>query len=208
MTSLTGQLKNSMKFKKIAITGHTKGIGNGLHTYFSSQPVEVIGFSRTNNYDISNIDIVDKIIDETMDCEIFINNAYYENHQSIIASKWFEKHKNHNHLLVNISSIAPIANQYIDKKFVHIKYGEFKSDLDKVSWDINFSNCTARCIIINPALVETNMAHPGYIEKFKKNETVISVKEISNLIVDLINLYFNNRWYIPQVYLINNDDFT
>ena len=61
-----------MKFKKIAITGHTKGIGNGLHTYFSTQSVEVLGFSRTNNYDISNIDVIDKIIDETIDCEIFI----------------------------------------------------------------------------------------------------------------------------------------
>ncbi len=197
-----------MKFKKIAITGHTAGIGKGLEKYFLEKSIEVKGFSRSNEYDISKLEIIDKIINETIDCDVFINNAYYENHQEIIAKKWFEKHQNMNHLLINISSIAPIANQYIDKKYVHIKYGENKNNLDRLSWDINFSNKAARCICINPALVETNMAHPGYIERFKQNGTVISVEEISKFIFDLIELYSNNRWFVPQIYLINNDIFT
>lgn len=197
-----------MKFKKIAITGHTSGIGEGLKKYFLERSIEVKGFSRSNNYDISKLEIIDKIIDETIDCDVFINNAYYEHHQEIIANKWFEKHQDLNHLLVNISSIAPIANQYINKKYVHVKYGENKINLDKLSWDINFSNKPARCISINPALVETQMAHPGYIERFKNNGTVISVGEISKLIFDLIELYSNNKWYVPQIYLINNDTFT
>ena len=197
-----------MKFKKIAITGHTKGIGNGLQNIFLSNSLNVKGFSRSNSYDISKIDVIDSIIEETLDYEVFINNAYYENHQEIIAKKWFESHQDKNHLLVNISSIAPIANQYIDKRYVHTKYGDYKTNLDKLSWDINFANKSARCINICPALVDTNMAHPGYIKQFRKNNTVISVNEISKFIFDVVEFYFNHRWYIPQVYLINNDNFT
>lgn len=196
-----------MKFKKIAITGHTKGLGNGLQQHFLEHSLEVVGFSRSNSYDISKIDVIDSIIEETLDYEVFINNAYYENHQSIIASKWFESHKDKPHLLVNISSIAPVTNSYLEPKYIHEKYSKHKSNLDKISWDINFANCKARCINVSPALIDTDMAHPLYIERFRNNGTVISVLEMSNTIADLIEQYFTSKWFVPHIYFINNDNF-
>lgn len=63
---------------KIAITGHTSGIGLALFNYYSNKGNEVIGFSRSNGYDLSDDSNISKIIKEVKDCDIFFNNAYYE----------------------------------------------------------------------------------------------------------------------------------
>ena len=55
---------------KIAITGHTKGIGKACADVFSEH--EVIGFSRSNGFDIQAIE---PILDSSNDCDVFINNA-------------------------------------------------------------------------------------------------------------------------------------
>lgn len=70
---------------KIAITGHTTGLGKFLFDYYTSQNHEVIGFSRTNGYDI-NTDI-DKIVNESKDVDLFINNAYSGIQQSILTKR-------------------------------------------------------------------------------------------------------------------------
>jgi len=63
---------------KIAITGHTSGIGLALFNYYTNKGDEVFGFSRSNGYDISLEENISKIIKEVKDCDIFFNNAYYE----------------------------------------------------------------------------------------------------------------------------------
>ena len=63
---------------KIAITGHTSGIGLALYNYYTKMGNEVIGFSRTNGYDLKDDSTISKIIKEASNCDIFFNNAYYE----------------------------------------------------------------------------------------------------------------------------------
>ncbi len=58
--------------KKIAITGHTAGIGHALATIYQQQGNSIIGLSRRNGYNIKSIP---KIINQIKDCDIFINNA-------------------------------------------------------------------------------------------------------------------------------------
>lgn len=191
------------KNKKIAITGHTKGLGKGLMDQYPG----AVGFSRSNGYNIADSATIDKIIEDTLDFDIFFNNAYHLDSQTIIAKKWFEAHKDKPHLLVNISSIAPITNSYLDAKYIHEQYSKHKSSLDKASWDINFSNCKARCINVSPALIDTDMAHPLYIKRFRNNGTVISVLEMTETITKLVEDYFINKWFVPHIYFINNDNF-
>ena len=57
---------------KIAITGHSAGIGQALAIIYEKNGHEVIGLSRRNGYNIRSIP---KIIDKIKDCDIFINNA-------------------------------------------------------------------------------------------------------------------------------------
>jgi nucleoside-diphosphate-sugar epimerase len=57
---------------KIAITGHTAGIGQALASQYSSMGHEIIGLSKREG---NNIRVVPKIADLIEPCDMFINNA-------------------------------------------------------------------------------------------------------------------------------------
>ena len=59
---------------RVAITGHTGGLGLAFFNYFTSRGDEVIGLSRSNGYALpGNIETVAEI---AASCDLFINNAY------------------------------------------------------------------------------------------------------------------------------------
>ena len=57
---------------KIAITGHTAGIGQAFANYLSARGHEIVGLSKRNGHNIRNIP---KIVDQIIDCDMWINNA-------------------------------------------------------------------------------------------------------------------------------------
>lgn len=57
---------------KIAITGHTAGIGKALAEQYLQLGHEIIGLSKRNGH---NIRVIPKIADLIEPCEMFINNA-------------------------------------------------------------------------------------------------------------------------------------
>ena len=57
---------------KIAITGHSAGIGQAFAKIYEQQGHEVVGLSRRNGYNIRNIT---KCVEVIQPCDIFINNA-------------------------------------------------------------------------------------------------------------------------------------
>jgi NAD(P)-dependent dehydrogenase (short-subunit alcohol dehydrogenase family) len=57
---------------KIAITGHTAGIGQALTNIYLSQGHEVVGLSRRDGNNIRNIP---KICEQIEPCDVFVNNA-------------------------------------------------------------------------------------------------------------------------------------
>jgi NADP-dependent 3-hydroxy acid dehydrogenase YdfG len=57
---------------KIAITGHTAGIGQALAVQYANQGHEIVGLSRRQGHNIRN---VPKICDQIEPCDLFINNA-------------------------------------------------------------------------------------------------------------------------------------
>ena len=67
---------------RIAITGHSAGIGQALLKIYETHGHEVVGLSRRNGY---NIRSTSKIVEKIRDCDIFINNA-----QAGLPPLWFE----------------------------------------------------------------------------------------------------------------------
>ena len=57
----------------INITGHTSGLGHFLYQHFVNSGCICKGYSKTTGYDI-NYDY-EKIANESLDCDLFINNA-------------------------------------------------------------------------------------------------------------------------------------
>lgn len=86
---------------KVAITGHTAGIGKRLIERLGT---DARGFSRSNGYDITNAADRRRIIDESDDCDIFINNATAEFGQVQLFIELFKRWRNTNKTIINVGS--------------------------------------------------------------------------------------------------------
>ena len=136
---------------KIAITGHTKGIGKAIAGLYYTD--EVVGFSRSNGYDISDISSIDSIVNASLNCEVFVNNAYYGTAQVDIFEKLLAHWSSDpTKTIVNINSRTiyngPNQRQYTTNKKL------LKSSALNAIRDIN-RKC--RVININPGYVRTDM---------------------------------------------------
>jgi hypothetical protein len=87
---------------KIAITGHTAGIGQALAQIYESQGHEIVGLSRRNGYNIRSIP---KLVSMIEPCDIFINNAQAGFTQTellfAVYTAWYQKQKT----IINISTM-------------------------------------------------------------------------------------------------------
>lgn len=88
----------------IAITGHTQGLGKALFEHFQSD--NIIGFSRSNGYNIASPAVRSAILDKIKDADIFINNAYnnYNNSQLALLTQVYNLWQGTDKIIVNISS--------------------------------------------------------------------------------------------------------
>jgi short-subunit dehydrogenase len=57
---------------KIAITGHSAGIGQALAQCYADRGYDVVGLSKRNGY---NIRVMPRVIDAIEPCDVFVNNA-------------------------------------------------------------------------------------------------------------------------------------
>lgn len=134
---------------RICITGHTSGIGLSLYNKLKQQHT-VIGYSRSNGYNIRYEGVRKKIISETIGFDIFINNAYDPEGQNLLL---FELLNNYNSI-VNISSnITTLPEQYISDYPELISYRSTKI----ISNNIIKNYCGPTNILnVLPDIVKTN----------------------------------------------------
>jgi NAD(P)-dependent dehydrogenase (short-subunit alcohol dehydrogenase family) len=100
---------------KIAITGHTSGIGKALADGFLSQGHKIIGFDCDTLGNISTDAGIDEIINSIADCDIFVNNASDATTektcmgfaQAILLYKVWNKWQGQDKKIITISSRAP-----------------------------------------------------------------------------------------------------
>jgi hypothetical protein len=201
-----------MEFKNVAITGHTSGLGKGLYDYFVSKNCKVTGFSIGNGFDITKQENIDKIIELTKDCDLFINNAYGGYAQTEIARLWHQQHLDDNHFILNVSSIAaePLAD--IPTVFPWLTpYGEEKYSINKISWEINHSDSTCKSIVVMPGVCQTNFFNPHDTEDNNCKELYERVIETNSIItvadfvktVTLVLDSINGRNFISSFTVLN-----
>ena len=63
--------------KKIAITGHTRGIGKALVERLDKRDYEIKGFSQSTGYNLQRVSTVKKVVNECLewDADVLVNNA-------------------------------------------------------------------------------------------------------------------------------------
>lgn len=89
---------------KIALTGHSSGFGPYLKTALEDLGHDVVGFSRSNGFDLSTGAGRDLAFALAHDCDVFINNSYAGGCQATILSEWLLHFYDYPKKIINISS--------------------------------------------------------------------------------------------------------
>ncbi len=120
---------------KVAITGHTSGIGSAIAKACTTAGHEVVGFSRdTGHHLFKDLELV---VAEAADCDVFVNNRYnYKYEQSgqlELLYRMFESWRGQNKRIINIGSRAGTCTNRgaIDR------YAIYKHALDTATDQLN-----------------------------------------------------------------------
>jgi len=137
---------------RIAITGNTKGLGKSLQENAQLIGYDIVGFSRSSGYDITNKDSRLKILEQVVDCDVFINNAY-SNYGQIdmlydVYSQWKDKPKT----IVTIGSYASNAAEW---RLYPCLYSTVKKALDIATYQLVNSHDRKGCKLM--------IFKPGYL---------------------------------------------
>lgn len=110
--------------KKIAITGHTQGLGKILFNLYQKNQYEVYGASRSNGFDFNVPNNIHRFLEDIETYDILINNAPGQFQSDIfqdIYRKWQGKKK----VILNVGSRT---TQFSVSKAM--QYGAEKAHLD------------------------------------------------------------------------------
>ena len=153
---------------KVAITGHTRGLGKELFNLYEN----AIGFSRSNGFDIND---PDPIVKAALDCDVFINNAWDKFAQVGILESLFYFWRYENKTIVNISSVSPENTRRFDAVGL---YATHKLALDDASATLN--NVRKNCRIVNIKLdwLDTEMSQYWNVPKMDPGMAALEIKKI------------------------------
>ena len=161
---------------KIAVTGHTAGIGLAIVNLLKKDHT-IIGFSRTNGY---NLNDVDNIVSAAEQSDVFVNNAYYKYQQCEILKQLSHRWQGTNKHIINIGSTC-------------VNYPRIESELDSDPWEYRDHKTALEkmfrklakqpnaCIIslISPGAVDTDMIRHLTVKKLSP----VDVAEATNLLI-------------------------
>lgn len=136
---------------KLALTGHTSGIGAAIVEQFP----DALGFSRQTGHDLADPKTIERIVAAAATSDVFINNAFYQMAQVdllyALHAIWHDRNK----------TIIVISSNSGDgiKSYRH-PYAVYKSALDKAVEQLQNLNNTCRIINLRPGYVDTpRVAH-------------------------------------------------
>ena len=140
---------------KIGITGHSKGLGKAL---FESLAIEhdVVGFSRTNGYDIKSPFDRKKIVKESKDLDVFVNLVHNYFHQTDMLYEMHKSWTDQNKFIINISSIVVGQKDFGLRNYQMLEYKVHKTAVENMIEVLN--NSWQKPKICNYIISEINLS--------------------------------------------------
>ena len=181
---------------KIAITGHTSGVGKSLYNKLKKDGHRVFGFSRSNGYDLSNKKEFIKLVNEVAhpdnlvysdknwrsitETDIFINNAYHNWSQVDLLYEVYHDWKDKDKIIINIGSVTGDSS----KKYMH-EYQIHKIALDNACKQLQ---PLGKCKVVNvrPGWIDTNFIK-GRKNSIPKNIKILKADQIADIVLYIIN---------------------
>tara|TARA_X000000950_G_scaffold168903_1_gene206104 strand:+ start:5303 stop:5887 length:585 start_codon:yes stop_codon:yes gene_type:complete len=123
----------NLEKNKIAVIGHTRGIGKATYDLYRKKKYKVVGMSKSNGFDI--IHDQDKILEQIQDCGLVVLNAHADRGQLNLLKKIYGRHAFDKMKVAVITSTSgieeePDYNQFkIWDKFEYVQYCEIKKEL-------------------------------------------------------------------------------
>lgn len=147
-----------MSVKKVAITGHTNGIGKALCNAYTQNGWAVIGLSRSNGYNIK----LPKINEAIIDCDVLINNAWDGFGQVELLLKTFYKWIDRpDKTIINISTALQMYPISVNQTEEDLLYHVTKHSLDEAISQLRSLGRGPRLITVRPGAVATQEGEAG-----------------------------------------------
>tara|TARA_B100000965_G_C19567160_1_gene747349 strand:+ start:799 stop:1458 length:660 start_codon:yes stop_codon:yes gene_type:complete len=173
---------------KIAITGHSSGIGRAVDTILSlTTSYEIKGYSKSNGWNIAQDDgelIIQELID--YDPDVLFNNAYYPQIQNKICETLYTEWSNKEKVIINTGSISGYLGEMLgDQESDYINDKKNMSEFCiKSSFNYPWNNKT-RLYNISFGFVDTPLVTKTTKEVNADN--MIEQEEAAHLLIDLID---------------------
>lgn len=175
---------------KIAITGHTAGIGQALANEYRLAGNEVVGLSKREGNNIRN---TPKICDQIEPCDVFVNNAQAGYAQTELlfemAQRWTGTKK---HIIV-ISTMMTQDPTSVLSGLDMDQYRIQKVALEQAVQQIRHRRLDIKITIVRPGNIATS-----------PDKTVPPVADVNNwarTLLDLFDMASNNNLRIPEISL-------
>jgi len=175
---------------KIAITGHTAGIGQALAKEYVLDGHEIVGLSQREGNNIRN---TPKICDQIEPCDVFVNNAQGSYSQTELlfemAKRWSGTGK---HIIVvsTMMTQEPVSSlSGLDMDHYRLQ----KVTLEEAVRQIRHRRLKVKITIVRPGNIATS-----------PDKTVPPAADVDNwarTLLDLLNMATNNNLTIPDISL-------
>ena len=138
---------------RIAITGHSAGIGQALAKIYESQGHEIVGLSRRTGYNIRNLP---KLIEKIQDCSIFINNAQAGFAQTeLLFAVYKEWQDVENKKIINISTMMTLEPISCLPGIDMIEYHTQKLTLEQAHRQLLHLHSWPKLCLVKPGAIST-----------------------------------------------------
>lgn len=187
---------------KIAITGHTKGIGKAFSDLLKIRGHEIIGISKSEGKDINNITEICDIIEP---CDMFINNAHSNYAQIDLFYEVWKKWKGLKKYIWNIGSYNPFELQNQNNED-DLEYVIQKQSLNKMTKILNSKSVWPMVTVLNPGKVL--IKNENIIKNMEEYYSFEELKLLSNLKIDekFNNSHTPEQWVKCIIDIFDNDN--
>ena len=175
---------------KIAITGHTAGIGQAIAEEYQLAGHEIVGLSQREGNNIRN---TPKISNQIEPCDVFINNAqagYAQTELLFEIAKRWQGTKKHIIVVSTMMTQDPIS---VLPGLDMLAYHQQKVTLEEMVKQLRHQRLGINITIVRPGYIATQ---PG--------QTVPPAADVNNwarTLLDLFDMAKNNNLEIPDISL-------
>ena len=175
---------------KIAITGHTAGIGQALAEEYQLMGYEIVGLSQRDGNNIRN---TPKICDQIEPCDVFVNNAQAGYAQTELLFEMAQRWSGTGKQIIVISTMMtqePVSSLTgLDMDHYRLQ----KVTLEEAVRQIRHRRLKVKIVVVRPGNIATNL-----------DKTVPPAADVNNwakTLLGLLDMATKNNLRIPDISL-------